>query len=160
MKKFVFISFAVAVLIGLVSTQETALPQGPLIGGPSTANPASTGKSPVPSYASPAAQAKINEQFAAQFGMAGTPAWGGAQGSYSPEAFLNQFTGGGIWGNAEPAVLAQETTATAGAGLALMVAPVAAPAAPANPAPAQTPMMVDPALQAKLNQLQATYDRR
>lgn len=139
------VSLAVAVLLGLVSAQGTT----------ATATPASqwTAAAGVPSYASPAAQAKVNEKFASQFGInttsfggwsAGTAGAAGIPSAFSPENYLSQVTGGaGVW----PGAGAQTATPLA------MVAVAADAATPATPT-------VDPLLQAKLDQLQLTYDRR
>jgi hypothetical protein len=59
-----YMSLAVALLIGVVTAAEVGI-----------ATPAATG-SPIPSYASPAAQAKVNQKFASQFGIDTTNMWG------------------------------------------------------------------------------------
>lgn len=74
------VSFAVAVLLGLVSAQTPA----------TTAQPATFG---IPAYASPAAQAQINQAYSSQFlggagvaTTAGTPANTAAAATVSPAA--------------------------------------------------------------------------
>lgn len=205
------VSLAVALLLGVVSAAEAGLAT------PQAAAPASTGAgwaagAGVPSYASPAAQAKVNNQFASQFGI-DTTALGGfgtGAGGFSPENFLNQatgyfggqtatpsanagaattttgFGGAGIPSYANPAsqmgvnskIASQfgidtsafgfggQAAAAGGAPQGLSLVAIANEAAPANAAPqvaapAQAGVnAVDPALQAKIAQLEATYARR
>lgn len=70
-----YITLAVALLIGAVSAQEVA--------AAAPTQQAGLGAwGGVPSYASPAAQAKVNNQFASQFGI------DTKQLGFSPEAYL------------------------------------------------------------------------
>ena len=73
-----YMSLAVALLLGVVSAAEVGLATPTPVGGA------------IPSYASPAAQAKVNQKFASQFGIDTTNMWGaGGQAGFSPETFIN-----------------------------------------------------------------------
>jgi hypothetical protein len=115
-----YMTLAVALLLGVVSAQEATAPATGVWGG-------------VPSYASPAAQAKVNNKFASQFGI-DTSSLG-----ISPEAYIGQATGAGVFGGsaATPAASADASTGTpasttVGSGFMGGIPSYASPAAQAS----------------------------